>query len=245
MNISGIALCARYSYPPNSFSLCGPDKKADLEWYLANQISDKGTVEILSQFSTLYPYLTLIARENNIKDPFDPKVVEAYWLGNNLLYNIKIIQFGKHLMDSLQLKKKTKRKKDVEILMDKIIKGGLPHHSFHVFNVYQRTGNVDEPYTIETMDACIINWGTVIKILPQGVIVKTKTLKVVNNLLTFGKTVQRTIFAQSEKDILFKQLTPGNWISYHWGYFCTRLTEKQLKNLIYYNDLAMKFANCL
>ena len=96
MDLKGLALCSRYSYPPNSLSLCGPDKKKDLNWYSIYQQTDKGTLEILSQFSTLYPYLTLIAQENKIKDPFNQKVVEAYWIGNNLLHKIPVKSFVTH-----------------------------------------------------------------------------------------------------------------------------------------------------
>ena len=65
MDFAGLALCSRYSYPPNSLSLCGPDRQNDLKWYSGSRQADHGTIEILTHFSTLYPYLRLIAGELN------------------------------------------------------------------------------------------------------------------------------------------------------------------------------------
>lgn len=244
MDITGLALCTRYSYPPNSLSLCGPDKQEDLKWYSSNLQTDKGTVEILSQFSTLFPYLRLIATSNNIKDPFDKQVIEAYWLGNNLLHKVSIGNFVKHLSDSIQLKKKIARK-ELESIFNKISIGALPHHAFHVLNIYKRTGHLDVPHTVETMDACMINWGKIKKITPGAIIIETKPLKIINNQLGFGPTRERIIMFQGEKDILFAQLKIGDWISSHWGYFCQKLTKKQLNNLIYYTQLSIRLANAL
>ncbi len=232
MSLSGLALCSRYSYPPNSLSLCGPDKKSDLNWYSENQKTDRGTLEILSQFSTLYPYLTLIASENKIKDPFEKSVVEAYWVGNNLLHRIPITSFVSLLSNKIDVKAKIK-----------IVNGALPHHSFHVLNVYKRTGHLDILHTIETMDACLANWGKVIKINKDFIIVNTKPLSIINNKLQFGKLKERKIIPQGEKDILLKNLKIGDWISYHWGYFCHKLTSVQLRNLVYYTNYSIKLAN--
>src|SRR3989338_6908214 len=240
MSLSGLALCSRYSYPPNSLSLCGPDKKSDLNWYSENQKTDRGTLEILSQFSTLYPYLTLIASENKIKDPFEKSVVEAYWVGNKLLHQIPITSFISHLSDKIRMKAKI-QKKDFYKIFDKITEGALPHHSFHVLNIYKRTGHLDIPHTVETMDACLINFGRVIKMSSSSIIVETRPLRLKNNHLIFDQNMNRTIMTQGEKDVLFKQLKIGDWISYHWGYFCQKLSQSQLKNLIYYNNLSVNF----
>lgn len=242
MSLSGLAVASRYSYPPNSLSLCGPDKKADLKFYAENQKTDKGTLEILSQFSTLYPYLQLIAQQNKLADPFDPSIVEAYWLGNHLLHQIPLSPFVAHLSESTMLKKKLKRN-HLEKILKKLTYGGLPHHSFHVLNIYKRTGHLDIPHTLATMDACLINWGKIKKILPQALVVETAPLIIYNNQLRFGPKKERTIMSQGKKDVLFSHLEIGDFVSYHWGYFCQKLTSLQLNNLIYYTNLSIKLAN--
>ncbi len=247
MDIKGLALCCRYSYPPNSLSLCGPDKKGkqtDLNYYSTLQIADRGTLEILSQFSTLMPYLSTIAHDNNISDPFDIQVVEAYWLGNNLLQKVQLKSLAHTFDEELNLKKKLNR-----LAMDKIFtklaKGALPHHSFHVLNIYKRTGLLDIPHTIQTMDACIINWGKISKIDKFKIIVDTKPLSINGDKISFGQTRSRTLMFQGDKDILSKDLKKGDWISYHWGIFCERLNRTKLNNLIYYTKLSIDFANIL
>lgn len=242
MDLAGLALCSRYSYPPNSLSLCGPDKKIDLNWYTVTQKTDKGTLEILSQFSTLYPYLTLIASVNRIKDPFDKKVVEAYWIGNNLLHQIPAASFVAHLSDKIRLREKIKRP-DLYRIFDKITEGAFPHHSFHVLNIYKRTGHLNIPHTLTTMDACLINWGKVETIKNNLLTIDAQPLMIKGNRLQFGKNIRRTIRSQGKNDILFSKLNIGDWISYHWGYFCQKLSQFQLKNLIYYNNRSVNFAN--
>lgn len=244
MNNQGLAFCSRFSYPPNSLSLCGPQKQNDLAWYTTTLQVDKGTQEILTQFGTAYPYLVLIAYENDIRDPFDLRVVEAYWLGNNLLSNVKMHPFVKHLSAKLSLKKRLK-KPQLDQVFTKIGKGALPHHSFHVLNIYKRTGLVDTPHTLQTMDACIINWGQILSISKNKITVSTKPLTISSDRLCFGLSRKRMLLTQGANDILAKDLRLGDWVSYHWGYFCQKLNPHQLKNLIYYTNLSIQFANGL
>ena len=88
MNKQGLLYCARYSVAPNFYGYCGPDKNASLIDYLKEDKADKEMAHIFSDFDTLIAYLKLISFENKIEDPFDKKVVEAYWIGNQLLHNI-------------------------------------------------------------------------------------------------------------------------------------------------------------
>lgn len=242
MHQAGLSLCSRFAYPPNSFSLCGPDKQKDLKWYTTSGKIDKGTPEILSKFTTLFPYLTLIAYENNIRDPFSVKVVEAYWLGNNLLNIVRKQKYIHALSENIELRKKLKRK-NLESVFQKVIQGGLPHHSYHVLNIYKRTGHLDINHTVETMDACIINWGKIVKVNIGSLVIQTKPLRIMGKQLAFDKPIMRKIIAQGNNDLSFSKLKVGDFVSYHWGYFCQKLTKLQLNNLIYYTSLSIKSAN--
>ncbi|MFC1626831.1 DUF6390 family protein [Patescibacteria group bacterium] len=230
MNSNGLALTARYAYPPNSFSLCGPNKQSDLAWYSATQKITKGTKEILENFSTLFPYLTLIARYNNISDPFDPRVVEAYWIGNELLLQVPAHALGNLITDTLQIKKKI-TKGQMSKLTHKINKQAYPHHTFHVLNVYKRTGHDPSTHTLQTVDACIINWGKVINKSSTSITILTKPLQYINEKLIFGKQIQRVIKLQGENDVQAKHIKTGTIVSYHWGYVCNTLSQHQLLNL--------------
>ena len=161
MNYDGLLKCINYSYPPNSLQYCGPDKTEAIIAYKQENIGSDELVSFMKDFHTLYVYLRFIAYENNIKDPFDPHVVEAYWIGNPLLTTVSMKGFWKCLVEDHMLKKRLKQN-DLRWLMGKIPQGAVPHHTFHVLNVFTRTGHHTVEHTLETMDACRISWGKVI-----------------------------------------------------------------------------------
>lgn len=251
MNHKGLLTCANYASPPNSLHYCGPEKQTDLADYQRAAVSDNGLGEILQDFQTLYPYLALIAYENNLRDPFDPRVVEAYWIGNYLLSQVSMNKFYQHLSDSLALKKQLKRK-DLEWLVGKIPHGALPHHAFHVLNVFTRTGHQRVEHTLETMDACRIGWGTIIqisKLKSQNVLsVETEPLILQNGKLSLGKPVIKQIripFIHKSKFINPDQIGVNlkSIVSFHWNTFCDILSDRQVKSLERYTRQAIRLAN--
>lgn len=254
MNTNGLLLCSRYALPPNSLRYCGPDKVINLFSYTKEQIADLGLQEILTEFETLYPYLSFIAYENNIRDPFDHRVVEAYWLGNKLLHNISMNGFFRHFSEALHLEKKIK-KKDFELLVGKIPAGAIPFHTFHVLNVFTRTGYHTVPHTLETMDSCRISWGKLMtqrsnlksQILDQNSKIKnniqvlTKPLILQNGKLALGKPVIKEI--QCDMFHVPCSMLHDKWISFHWNQFCDVLTREQVTNLERYTNHSINLAN--
>lgn len=237
MNPDGLHLCTKYAYPPNSLHLCGPDKQENLSSYTKLGKVDRGTKEILSQFSTLYPYLRFIAQENNIKDPFDIRVVEAYWLGNSLLSSIPIRRFADHIRDTADLRRRVRRS-ELEDVLKKIPFGAIPNHAFHVLNVYVRAGHLDIPHTLETMDACLINWGKVLDVGSDSIVIQTQKLMKNKKTLSFQNGVHRTLHLTGVIPVY-----TGDIISYHWGMICEKLTQKKLRDLILYTNLSLRLAN--
>src|SRR3989344_6361488 len=106
MDAKGLLLCARYSSAPNFFGYCGPPKNSTLLDHLREEIGDNEVENILSEFDTLYLNLRLISFENKIKDPFDFRVVEAYWVRNDLLNNINSKDYVALLSEKFNLEKK-------------------------------------------------------------------------------------------------------------------------------------------
>lgn len=243
MNRSGLILASRYAYPPNSLSLCGPDKQRDLQWYAGTTAVDRGTEDVLSQFGTLYPYLRLIAAENRIADPFDPRVVESYWLGNPLLRTVHLKSFMTHLVDDLDLGRKLPRPV-IRTVAAAIEHGGLPFHNFHVLAVYRRTGHLPDTHTIQTMDACSINFGTVTAVRPARILVETRPLiRTATGLAYAGKAITRSLRTQGRRDAVAQDVKPGDIVSYHWGYLCDILSPRRLRNLKHYTSLTLRVVN--
>lgn len=241
-NQTGLLRCARYSFAPNHFHYCGPDKQSDMFAYVTSGVSDSGLGEILNRFDTLYKYLVLIASQNGIRDPFDPKVVEAYWLGNSLLKQVKVRQFAEHLKESLELKKKTKPQQ-LDSLLNKTV-DGVPHHTFHVLNVFVRTGHLVIGQTLSTMDNCRISWGKVVGYAGSANGKKTLTLIIEStplvyekNILRLGKPVKKTVAT------LLNSVQVGEFVTCHWGFVCEKISSIALKRLANYTRLAIELFN--
>lgn len=238
----GVAQCTRYAFGPNKLRMCGPDANQELSAYLKEDVTDGGLTHILEQFKTLHPYLQSIASVNHIRDPFDARVVEAYWIGNELLEMIPQKSFYTHLTDKLALKKKTSSK-DFDELITKLPQGARMHHSFHVFNVYRRTGNLEVLHTVESMDACRISWGRVVRINSPDVILKRKPLLLDGNHLSLGAEEEYKVRRKLEEDDVLDEAKVGDWITFHWHRPCEIVTSKSITWLEYYTLKHIALAN--
>lgn len=220
----GLQQCSRYAFAPNLFHYCGPEKQSDLLGYITEKKTDRGLIGILSQFDTLYKYLILIASENAIADPFDKRVVEAYWLGNSLTLNVKKSALVTHVDDALSVRKKMKSS-DFLTLATSLMSHGMPTHTDHVLSIYIRTGHHSITHTLHTMDQCRISWGKVVSLDGSSVLTQVQPLLYENETLQLGMPQLKTLSCVD--------VTPsvGDWVSVHWGYVCAILTHTQVKNL--------------
>lgn len=230
MNSLGILSCTRYAFMPNKLNYCGPDKNRDLFEYGVQRIANRGLEEILEEFETLHPYLKFIAISNGIKDIYDPRVIEAYWLGNELLQNVTLPKFYDHLLFGQNLKKRLD-KKTLNKVIEKIPLGAKPHHSFHVFHVFKRTGNLEILHTLDSMDNCRISWGKIKKILPDRFTVDYTPLVLRKNKMALGPEKEREILRAFDGKGFVVDAEAGDWISIHWGWACEKISLRQKDNL--------------
>ncbi len=238
----GMIRCARYAFMPNRLTFCGPDKNQDLFYYCQRREANQGLSLILKEFQTLYPYLKFIARANGIRDPFDEKVVEAYWIGNALLENANQSNFYRHLSDSLEMKKKMALPA-FRRLVEKVSLKPKPHHNFHVLGVWKRTGYLDIAHTLASMDLCRINWGRVEKVEKKNIVVAYRPLILENEKICLGKTVRGEITYQLGGKSFLKGLRKGHLISFHWGFACEKISREQARKLDYYTQESINAAN--
>ena len=113
----------------------------------------EGLAEAARTFEGAWPYLTLIAAANEIADPLDPRVVEAYWVGNDLLDRVPPKDLARHVEDRFR----GRIGRSWQRVLGAVGAGAVPHHTFHVFAVYpwlglMRTGVVDQP--LRVLDQC-------------------------------------------------------------------------------------------
>jgi len=240
--MDGVLRCSRYAFGPNRLHYCGPDANKEILSYIREGMNDLGLESLLQGFRTMYPYLNYISRVNHIPDPFDEKVVEAYWIGNQYLEHVDKQSFYRHLLEDHHLKKRFGQK-TFDHIAEKIGKGALPHHSFHVFNIWKRTGHDERIHTLESMDACRISWGIVQEISGPFITIKTQPIALKNNRLVLGDVTTKKITHQLDADFDVDDLKVGGIVSMHWGVICEILSPSQLAMLKKYTQKSIDLAN--
>ena len=240
--MNGIMRCSRYSFGPNRLHYCGPDQNSELRSLIEHGEANPELSDLLKQFKTLYPYLKQISRTNNIDEPFDSRVVEAYWLGNNLLENKNLDKLYRFFIDDLRIKDKN-RPKEFERLQEKLAQGAVPHHSFHVLNIWQQEGHSDKLDQIERMDECLVKSGKVLRVNGSEITVLTEQLSYLNGKLFLTNPMEKKIFRRLEAEYDIEQIKPGQIVSFHWSVPCEIISEEQAQNLKKYILQSIAFAN--
>jgi hypothetical protein len=239
----GLQLFARYAYPPNERGYCGPaDARALLE-YAASGTSDRGLAELARAFAGPWPYLTLVAGAAGIVDPFDERVVEAYWVGNELLEHVETGDFGRTLEDRFRGRAGC----SFGFLAEAVPEGAVCHHSFHVFGIYPWVGLLGEAHRgepLHILDRCRIRWGRVLEVTGPQVVVESQPLTWDGRRLGLGAPAAETAArALDGLGLPGTALEPGDWVSLHWDWVCDRLTPRQLRNLQRYTRRQLLITN--
>lgn len=210
--------------------------------YLDAGESDSRLSSILEKFQNLYPYLAHIAHVNGIRDPFDDRVVEAYWIGNRLL---EVAASKKYfsLLDELDVKKKSGRERFDEI-GKKVCSGGLPHHSFHVLNIWNESGHEVLRDGWHALAECLVSWGKVISVSGPYIDIQTELLTCdKSGVFALGAPTMRRLVRSLAADIDIDLLIAGQWIAVHWGAPCEVLSEEAVRRLRRYTLRSIDFAN--
>jgi hypothetical protein len=245
---SGPVLFARYAFGPNRMGYCGPDAADEL---FGQATAGRRTVggddralrNLARSFEGAWPYLELIARANGLADPLDPRVVEAYWLGNPLLEAIR----PDHLESSLASRFRPRlRPEGWRWLAGKPAAGAVPVHAFHVLDVFPRigllrSGSVDR--ALEVMDSCRIRWGRVLGRDGDWLVVNVVQLVMTDGRLRLGPARPERVRAWRGGATFVDGVEPGDVISVHWSWACDRLSDRQLAGLVTWTTREIAVAN--
>lgn len=224
-SLDGPQLFARYAFMPNRLAYCGPDDNRALFDYCVAGVTDAGLRGLLRKFTGAMPYLRLIAECNVIPDPFDARVVEAYWLGNELLQGVE----ARALYDSLRARfGQQMRARDLELVLGKAPAGAHPHHSFHVLEVCPRHG---WPQALAFIDNCRISWGKVLTVDGSTLTIEVMPLLIAGHRLVLGPPERRTVNREFDGNGFAGGARTGEWVSIHWGWACQVLSPRQVANL--------------
>ena len=226
MSDRGALLFARYAYPPNALGYCGPaGADAMLSPDAAEEIEHRAR-----RFEGAWAYLQVIAERSGITDPLDERVVEAYWLGNDLLDKVE----PEWLVDRLT----------------QLFRGQLggswreasgraqPHHSFQVFEVYpwaeRLQPDADAPanrVAVEILDRCRIRTGRVLELRGEQALVESRPLVWDGARLFPAEAVEEVATWSVGGSSLLEGLAAGDRVALHWDWICDVLTEEQVRRV--------------
>lgn len=236
--LSGARLATLYSLMPNRLGFCGPQEGCvygKLRKFLLGEISEKEIRKILSKFEASYAYYKLIARKNDIRDPLNKKVVEAYWLGNKLLEKVNAEDVKKMILKDFVKPNLLSQETAIQRIA-LIPKNSKAHHSFHVFILGSVTGRVDFK-DVKLRDICRPGWGKVISMKGDKVLVEYEPLAEKSGKIKFGKKKRKYINWDRK---LVPDISLGDWVSFHWDFLAQKLKKENIKNLEKYTKSNLK-----
>lgn len=228
---SGPVRFARFALPPHTLGYCGSTGTTPLSDY-AGGFEDPGLRELARTFDGAYPYLEVLAGANGSQDPLAADVVEAYWIGNELLGQVGSHDFANSIDDRFR-----RRAGNEWGHLQRAAAGGIANHAFHVLSVMPwvgllREGIVDEP--LDIVDHCRISPATVVGFVDgddpvRRLLVRRTPLRWSGSRLIHGTPVVEVARTSIEVDI-------GDTVAVHWDWVCERLTPRQVAWLRFVTD---------
>ena len=235
IDIEALKLGCGFSFITNRLGYCGKENAhSEFREFLKEptEVNAEKVKRLLESFVGLHSYLTFIAEQNEMQ-PLDKEVIEAYWIGNELLEGIdgeKFREFvNKTLVQKGLLPERIARKK-TENLPEKI----YPHHSFHVLYMNFFTKKVEA--IPENLDKCIVKWGKVIEADGEKALVRSFNIAFDRKFFTH-QTELKT------ENVLFPELKRNDNVAVHWNFISKKLEENEVANLKKYTFENIELAN--
>lgn len=235
---SGLLSFIWYAFMPNHLGYCGGNDQEVLFEHATAGLPDTRLAPLLAKFTGAVPYLRTIAVANGIRDPFDPRVVEAYWLGNDLLQRVEAGDLYRSLEERFgrQLTATVK-----EQVLRKPPQGAKPYHLFHVLDVYRHLESRE--IGMASMENCRISWGQVRQVDGAALVVDRRPLVEIEGRLTLGEPRAERVLRSLSGRGFADQVAVGDWVSIHWGWACEVLDAARLANLERYSAAHLALAN--
>jgi hypothetical protein len=237
--VAGTTRFVRYAFMPNRLRYCGGDDNSTLLEYATAAVREPPLVAMLRRFTGALPYLSLIARGSGIADPFDERVVEAYWLGNELLEGVG----ARDLHDSLRERYRDQLPSRVlDRIAAKAPAGARPHHSFHVFDVWRHADRTSSD-VLAMLDSCRVSWGTVASAESGELVVERAHLELRDGALALGEPRTDRVTRTLQGNGFAHDARPGDLVSIHWDWVCEIIDERQRAALERYTRHHLRLAN--
>lgn len=219
MSAEGALRFARYAYPPNELGYCGPDG--------AQEMLVPGAVAEIErrarQFDGAWIYLEFLAGVLGVDDPLSEPLVEAYWIGSDLLDAVDPAEFVEHLTVAFD--------GQVGGTWRESAARARVHHSYQVFEVYPWAAmllrGLPPGPAVAVLDRCRIRSGVVSKVDGEWVVVMSSLLRWDGDSLTpSSPQVERARWSVDGQSLLSPPAV-GDTVALHWDWVCDILTPGQ------------------
>jgi hypothetical protein len=211
MSAEGAVRFARYAYPPNALGYCGP---VGSEALLLPDATDE-IERRARQFEGAWSYLEVLA-EATALDPLADEVVEAYWLGSDLLDEVDPAGLVRRLENRFR--------GQVGGTWRTATTRATAHHGFQVYEVYPWAGLLLAGRTpgpaVTVLDRCRIRVGEVIGVEGEQAFVASRLLAWDGTSLGEGEAVTETVRWSVAGCALIDVPPVGSLVALHWDWVC-------------------------
>ena len=223
MSDEGALTFARYAYPPNELGYCGPAG--------ADQMLVPGAVAEIERRARLFDgawvYLEFLAGVLGTDDPLSAPVVEAYWIGSDLLDAVDPAALVDHL----------------SVVFNHQVGGtwresaarARAHHSYQVFEVYpwaeMLLRGLPSGPAVSVLDRCRIRGAVVREVDEEWVTVTARLLRWDGTSLAESDPIDERARWSIGGQSLLAAPGVGDTVALHWDWVCDVLTEDQAERL--------------
>ena len=222
MSTEGSLAFARYAYPPNELGYCGPAGASAM-------LSPNAAAEIdrrARQFEGAWAYLEFIAESCGLDDALDERVVEAYWIGNDLLEQCDPAALHRRLADRF--------KGQIGGTWRDASTRALAHHSFQVFEVYpwaRLLATSGNPRALTVLEDCRIRTGYVVAVSGETATVESTPLTWDGFRLSLGTMRRDKVRWSAGGNSLLNGVRAGDTVALHWDWVCDVISADQVAQI--------------
>jgi hypothetical protein len=229
MDVKALQLTSRFALPPSTLGHCRKDTAPSKLEACILEGKCAGVEKELEKFPSLHPFLKTISEIAGLPK-FSYDVVEAYWIGNDLLrkvkagdYNILLRNFAGQGVPNFLIKE-LKRKPPKEF---------IPTHLFKVLFIDTASA---PSITIEQSNNCMVRWGKVEKLVGNATEVILNSIRKETNKYTL--ILNRETLQYNPK--FLPKLKVGDSIVVHWNQIIKAINGREEELLSKYTKNALK-----
>lgn len=218
MSAEGAARFARYAYPPNALGYCGPTGASAM---LAREATDEIGLRA-RRFEGAWSYLEVLAEATG-RDPLDDDVVEAYWVGGELL----------DVVDAAGLVARLEERFVGQVggTWREAATRATAHHGFQVYEVYPWAGLLlagrPPGPAVNVLDRCRIRVGEVVAVDGEQVVVSSRPLVWDGTALHEARAVTEPARWSVDGQSLIGPPAVDDLVALHWDWVCEVVTPKE------------------